>query len=125
MLLTIPGTLPGLNELIDAARTNRYKSASLKKSYTEMIAYLAKIHKIPPMERVNLHITWIEPSRRRDKDNIIGGGMKPIMDGLVQAGVIKNDGWKEVGDMVHIFQVDAKNPRVEVDIRETKEAAHD
>ena len=29
--LTIPGRLPGLNELIDAERSNRYKGAQLKK----------------------------------------------------------------------------------------------
>ena len=29
--LTIPGRLPGWNELIEAERTNRYKGAQLKK----------------------------------------------------------------------------------------------
>ena len=29
--LTIPGRLPGLNELIEAERANRYKGAQLKK----------------------------------------------------------------------------------------------
>ena len=29
--LTIPGRLPGLNELIEAERSNRYKGAQLKK----------------------------------------------------------------------------------------------
>ena len=30
--LTIPGRLPGLNELIEAERANRYKGAQLKKA---------------------------------------------------------------------------------------------
>ena len=30
--LTIPGRLPGLNELIEAERANRYKGAQLKKT---------------------------------------------------------------------------------------------
>ena len=35
---------------------------------------------------------------------------KFIWDGLVQAGVIKNDGWNENGGWSNHFEVDSKKP---------------
>lgn len=117
--LTIPGRLPGLNDMIDAARENRYESAAMKKEYTEMAAWCAKAARLPRMEKVDLIITWHEPNKRRDKDNIMAG-QKFIWDGLVEAGVLKNDGWNQIGDITHRFRVDKANPRVEVELIEVK-----
>lgn len=119
--LTIPGRLPGLNDMIDAARGNRYASAKMKKEYTEMVAWCAKAARLPRMERVDLVVTWHEPNKRRDKDNIMAGGLKMILDGLVVAGVIKNDGWSEIGSINNHFEVDKDNPRVEVEITDISE----
>jgi len=33
-------------------------------------------------------------------------------------GVIENDGWRHIGDIVHRFKVDKKRPRIEVKITE-------
>lgn len=116
--LIIPGCLPGLNEIIYAARGNRYASAAQKKEYTEMIAWMAKAARLPQMNRIQVTFYWYEPNRMRDKDNIMGG-QKFILDGLVKAGIIKNDGWKQIADpLLHYFDVDRGNPRVEVEIRE-------
>lgn len=41
MKLIIPGRLPGLNDMTDAARRNRYESAKMKKEYTELTAWCA------------------------------------------------------------------------------------
>ena len=41
-----------------------------------------------------------------------------ILDGLVVAGVIKNDGWGQIGEICHRFTVDKQDPRVEVKITE-------
>jgi Holliday junction resolvase RusA-like endonuclease len=120
MKLTIPGRLPGLNEITDAARGNRYASAKMKKEYTELVAWCAKAARLPRMEKIDLAITWYEPNKRRDKDNIMAG-QKFIWDGLVQAGVIENDGWKQIGDILHFFAVDKANPRVEVEITDISE----
>jgi Holliday junction resolvase RusA-like endonuclease len=119
MKLTIPGRLPGLNEITDAARGNRYASAKMKKEYTELVAWCAKAARLPRMEKIDLAITWYEPNKRRDKDNIMAG-QKFILDGLVQAGVIANDGWKQIGDITHRFRVDKANPRIEVELIEVK-----
>lgn len=119
MKLTIPGRLPGLNDMIDTARGNRYASAKQKKEYTELVAWCAKRARLPHFDRVDIVITWHEPHRQRDKDNIMAG-QKFVLDGLVEAGVLENDGWKQIGDVTHRFRVDAKNPRIEVELIETK-----
>ena len=118
--LTIPGRLPGLNDIIDAARRSRYESAAMKKENTEMVAWIAKAARLPHMERIDVAFHWYEPDKRRDKDNI-SGGQKFILDGLVKAGIIQNDGWKQIGDILHFFAVDKANPRVEIEITEIGE----
>ena len=120
MLLIIPGTMPGLNEMIDEARIHRMRSAEQKKLYTELVMWYAKKAKIPKMERVSLNITWYEPNRRRDPDNVAGGGTKFILDGMVLAGVLDNDGWKQVKGIKHDFEVDRGRPRVEIEIMEER-----
>ena len=120
MKLEIPGRLPGLNEIIDAAKHGMYKYqpyAKMKETYTNMVAWLAK--KLPTYERVALIITWHEPDRRRDPDNIMAG-QKFILDGLVQAGTIPNDGQRHIQGIIHRFAVDRKNPRIEVEIVDIK-----
>jgi len=110
--LWIPGQLPGLNELIAAAkgaggRGARY--AKLKRTYTELVlayAQNAGIHRPCPFERpVVLSFDWIEKDRRRDPDNVAAGGRKLILDGLVIAGVIKGDGWRWIRSWYDRWQV--------------------
>ena len=55
-----------------------------------------------------------------DKDNI-AGGIKFLLDGLQEAQVIKNDGWKEIGNIFHFFEVDKDNPRIELFLTEVEE----
>ena len=116
MKITIPGRLPGLNELLDAMNRNRYEYNRIKKEHSHAVGWLFK--KIPPMDRINITITWIEPNRRRDKDNISSGGVKIILDALRDVGVITNDGWKQIEKITHQFDVDKHNPRVEIEIEE-------
>ena len=117
MKIIIPGTLPGLNEMISDARTNRMRSASQKKTYTELVMWCVKKAKLPAMNRINICITWYEKNKKRDPDNV-QAGIKFILDGLKEAGVIINDGWKQIGPITHEMQVDKNNPRVEVEITE-------
>lgn len=115
--LIIPGTLPGMNEMILMARGNRYASNKQKQKYTDLVAWRARGAKLPQMQRIDVSIFWYEPDRRRDKDNIMAG-TKFVFDGLVRAGVLKNDGWREIGDISHSFDVDRRNPRIEVEIND-------
>jgi len=116
---TIPGRLPGWNEYTDKERSNKYAAATLKKDTEEYISlYLiqqlrgAKIK--PP---VTIKYLWVEPNRRRDKDNI-AGAKKFFQDSLVKTGFLKNDGWQDIKDFSDSFEVDKQNPRVEVRIME-------
>lgn len=69
---------------------------------------------------VTVTYTWYEKDRRRDLDNISSFGRKVIQDALVKAGVLRNDGWKEIRGFSDRFAVDAENPRIEVEIEETE-----
>ena len=117
MKIEIPGRLPGLNEIIAAAKSHYAKYSTEKKAYTEEVAWLAKQARLPKLEKAYLVITWFEPDRRRDPDNIMAG-QKFILDGLVQAGVIPGDSQKYIQGIYHRFRVDRKNPRVEVVIED-------
>jgi Holliday junction resolvase RusA-like endonuclease len=116
MIIEYPGRLPGLNEIIAAAKRSPYEYAKMKDRYTSEIGWLAK--KLPRYSRVNIIITWYEPNRRRDPDNISGGGTKLILDGLVVAGTIKDDSQRYINSIEHRFEVDRDNPRVEIEIQE-------
>lgn len=110
----IPGQLPGLNEIIDAAKSHWAVYRQMKSTYEDMIGWVAK--KIDPFDRAWLDIIWYEPNRRRDLDNI-AAGKKFILDGLQAIGKIENDGWKQIAGFTDTFEVDKQDPRVEVKIR--------
>ena len=119
MKLIIPGRLPGLNEIIRAAKMGkgRYQPYSeMKHEYGDAITLLAQ--RLPKCGTVKLLIKWYEPDSRRDIDNIAAGGTKLIMDSLVNAGVIKDDSQKYVKGIAHEFAVDKHNARIEVEIME-------
>lgn len=119
-LLTIPGTLPNLNDYIAAERTNRYKGAKLKADSGNIVTLAIGqcMRGVRIDKPVFMDYLWIEPSRRRDKDNISSFGRKVIQDALVSTGVLKNDGWKYVVGFSDRFELDKDNPRIEVSIKE-------
>lgn len=121
-LLTIPGTLPNLNDYIAAERTNRHKGAKMKADSGNIVAVAISqcLRGVRIEKPVFMEYTWIEPSRRRDKDNISSFGRKVIQDALVQCGVLKDDGWKYVVGFSDRFEVNRENPRIEVLIKEIK-----
>jgi len=117
--LVIPGTLPGLNEYINAERRSKYEAATMKKQCEHVIIAEAKRqirHKLKTP--VKMRYKWYEKDRRRDKDNISGYGRKVIQDGLVKAGVLPDDGWKDIDSFSDEFAVDKHRPRVEIEIEE-------
>ncbi|HJY84455.1 MAG TPA: hypothetical protein VKK81_25665 [Candidatus Binatia bacterium] len=125
----IPGPLPGLNELIAAAkhrastvgrkgrRWNAY--AALKVQWGEtVVTAIRQAHIAPARTPVFLSFTWREATRRRDLDNVAAGGRKIINDSLVTAGVLGNDSWAHVVGWTDHFVVDRRRPGVEVEIQE-------
>lgn len=92
--LKIHSGLPGLNQMIDAAKRNRYAYAKMKKKWTQQIALeLLGADCVPetPYERLYLDIVWQETAaHRRDPDNV-RAGVKFILDAMVQIGIIEDD----------------------------------
>ena len=117
--LIIPGTLPGLNEYIDANRLKKYAGAAMKRQAEAavMAAIKRQMRGLKLTRPVVLHYTWVEKDRRRDHDNV-AFAQKFVQDALVHAGVLKNDGWAQVEGFTHAFRVDSKHPRVEVEVEE-------
>jgi Holliday junction resolvase RusA-like endonuclease len=119
---TIKGTLPGLNELIEAERRHRQEGARLKKQCETVVMNAARqMGGAEIQEPVYMVYHWYEKDRRRDKDNICAFGRKVIQDALVKARYLCNDGWKNIRGFEDHFEVDAKNPRVVVEIWERDE----
>lgn len=105
--LWIPGPLPGLNELLAAAKGAGGRGAiyaRTKRHWTNTIVLLARSARLRPMARVRLQFGWREPSKRRDPDNVAAGGRKLILDGLVEAQVLPGDGWAVIDGWVDAFE---------------------
>ena len=117
MKFTIEGELPALNEIIDKSKAHHMAYASLKKEATNLVQWSA--NGLPKMNRIKLNITYYCKNRRKDPDNI-AAAKKFILDGLVKAGIIKNDGWKEVKGWSEKWERDKDNPRIEVEIKEVE-----
>ena len=121
MKFEIPGTLPGLNEIIREAKTHYREYHKMKKYYTELVVLCIKKARLKKCDcQIDIHVTWYCPNKRKDKDNIIAG-IKFILDGLQGAGIIKNDNWKHIGDIKHRLIVDVENPRIEVELKEVQD----
>lgn len=113
----ISGRLPGLNDIVDANRSNRFYGASQKKKETQRCA-LEIIRQTSGRitQPFRLRVTWIERDLRRDPDNV-AAGIKFIADALVEVGRIPNDTREFVRGIEHIFQLpDKQNPRIEVEV---------
>ena len=114
--LTLSFGLPGLNEMIDVARGNRYASAKQKKKYTKLVEKeLVAQHCIPktPLTSISVNCVWTESGRARDPDNI-RVGIKYILDAMVNTGVLKDDSMKYVKFLSDTFQKGDKR-KVEID----------
>lgn len=106
--LWIPIVLPGQNTIIDASKTVRFrrgksgkrqiwsKYASLKKTFTNVILGAVSVSSLARTESCNFYYVVSEPSRKRDPSNAAMGSIKIIEDALQVAGVIPNDGWRNV-----------------------------
>lgn len=119
MKLILP-RLPGLNEYIEAERSNKHAAAGMKRQCERDIRMCIRAQwkgKVRFQRPVTMRYLWVEKNRRRDKDNV-AFAKKFIQDSLVKEKVIQNDGWKEIDSWTDSFAVDAQRPRVEVELEE-------
>ncbi len=102
-----------LNTYVNAERTNRFIGAKIKKEETERVYWSCKeqglkLHTKP----VQVSISWHVPTKRKDPDNT-SFAIKFVLDGMVKAGVLENDGFKNITSISHAFLL-SDTPRVEI-----------
>jgi len=120
MKFIIKGKMPGMNKLVNTNRTNKYAGAKLKKDLTDKVYWTIKAAGCKPAEDpTDIEIEYYEPNKRRDPDNILTA-IKFILDGMVKAEILKNDGWKNIRSIREDWKLDRKNPRIEVKYKENK-----
>ena len=125
MYLKIEQRLPGLNEVINANRRNKYLGAKLKRETEEIIGQYITIARLkgtlkPVNYPIQLDIKWHESTQRRDVDNI-ESGVKFCLDALQKTGIIINDSRRYVKQIFHEV-IDDKTDYVEIYITEAVHA---
>lgn len=99
----IMGRLPGLNEVTAVNRRNRYAGAKQKRQVESVIA--VQLQPRPSLTgKYHVHLTWYEPSKRRDPDNI-ASAIKFVLDAMQEVGILSNDGWEHIISLHHAFVV--------------------
>ena len=128
--LWIPGPLPGMNEMLFAraagrttGRKRRDRYQRMKHQWTKTVAELARCESLPAMTaRAWISFAWVEKDRRRDPDNV-AAARKFVLDGLVKAGVLANDGQKQISGFLDTFHLaeDGRSPGVLVELWEVND----
>lgn len=88
-----------MNDIIDAAKgaggTGRAYSR-MKRELSEAVCWYAKAKRLTPVSKPQLiSFEWREKYATRDPDNIVSA-KKFVLDGLVLAKVLPDDGWRWV-----------------------------
>ena len=107
-----------LNTYINQERTHRQIAAKTKKAETGAVEWECKRQKLTPLTNpVRIDFFWYVKNKKKDPDNI-AFAKKFILDGLVDAGIITNDGFKNVKGFSDYFVLGEKD-KVIIDIIET------
>ena len=115
-MIVFPGEYTALNEYICIERSNKFSAAKLKERETGK-AWAASVGKEPVTNYPVIAVfRWYTKDERTDADDI-EFAKKYILDGLVLAGVLKDDSRKYIVGTNNRCYVDKKNPRVEVEFR--------
>ena len=115
MRIWIPYNFTGWNEYINAERGNIYKANHIKQSEKRIVSLFAR-EKYDGHYPVTLTIRPHYQAKRRDLDNF---RIKGLLDGLVCAGVIKNDNLNCITKIV-IEAVFSEEEGVEIEIEGSK-----
>lgn len=116
--LVIPYQFLGFNEIIEMSKKYWRKYADMKKEATGAVASYCFskrfFHNDKPIDvPVEISFHWYCRNKRMDPDNI-SVAKKFVIDGLVYAQVLSDDGWNQVSGFSDDFYIDRENPRVEV-----------
>lgn len=110
MKYIIPLIPPSINQFI--GRTNIWEYQNKKREWKEICSFLRKPTK--PIEKAKVTITfYFKDKRRHDADNYL----KFLLDGLVTAGIIKDDDFNHI-ELILKGDFDKARPRTEIEIEE-------
>jgi crossover junction endodeoxyribonuclease RusA len=115
--IDLPYTAPPLS--LNGARGNHYARARKVKQVRAEARWLAVRAKIPPLRRCVIELHYApRDSRRRDALNLVAT-LKPIEDGIVDAGVVPDDTAEFVEPTVPVIDPPTGGPgRLYVIVRE-------
>ncbi len=116
--VALHAVIPTANEMINMERRNKYLAAKLKATterdlIREMIASFTTKHE-ETQYPVHMTYTWHRKNKRTDPSNV-AWGTKYIEDALQRAGVLRNDGPREIASITHQYVYDADENYVEVE----------
>lgn len=110
-----PGKVPSMNELIGfkaitapmkktwlvhagkkigTFKFNKYNE--VKQDWKQKVVKVVREVGYTPVEACYFSYLVVEKTRKRDPSNVAASSVKFIEDGLIEAGVIPNDGWDNV-----------------------------
>lgn len=119
--IIIKGFDSGLNELINGHlydyRTKKYRNAVKNKNddiCCKQIKFCRELKGVHINKPIVIHYSFYAKDKRHDRMNLASAFIKSFEDSLQKCGVIKNDGWDDVLTPVLTFEIDKKNPRIEV-----------
>ena len=117
----IKGRLPSLNEYCNAERKGYHCANGMKhRCQNVIIGYIRRFKLKPIRHPVKIQYRFYEPNKRRDKDNISAIAHKFIQDAIVEAGILRDDGWDYITGFSDEFYIDKLNPRIEVELIEER-----
>lgn len=110
LINTLP---PTINKYI--GRSNIWQYQEDKKAYHKAVV-MSTIGINPKYDKCKIKVTYyFKDKRRHDPSNYD----KMLLDGLVEANIIKDDNYDVIEEFTTIGKYDKDNPRVEVEINET------
>ena len=106
---------PNWNKYIEAERSNKYWANNIKKQEKEIVKLLCR--KMKPIEKypVTIKIKKYVKTRNTDVDNI---RIKGLLDGLVTAGILRNDNLKCINKVILEAEVSNTKTGLDIDIIE-------
>ncbi len=104
------------------SRQGRMAKAAATKKYRKMAKEATEDAQVNtgPWSLASVAVVFFHKvKRRRDQDNAMGS-LKAAYDGIVDAGLIVDDDWEHLQRELPTFEIDKKNPRVELIVTRIK-----
>lgn len=109
---------PTMNDIIQVARQHKFAANAQKKKWGGITQ--KAIEKERNGEDISfvdcepyIHFSWMFSNKKRDRDNI-EAARKFILDGMISAGLLKDDSFDAIADLSRDFAIGADNVLVTI-----------